>query len=187
MTGNLSPTKCAVKSFFGFLGGGYLLSQGAVPEPPLQYWRLSIEDCRLKSRTGARGCETRDYFHHGDTEKRPFLFALWITNAESFCSVRRFFLERDLPFGCGYAALCLGASVVRRFFQNSFKASNARATNSLRAVSRIEKSRIQERGKRKFETGNWKLETGNWEVVASTSFHFLVSIFFPVQFPISSF
>jgi hypothetical protein len=35
--------------------------------------------------------------------------------------------------------------------------------------------------------GNWKSETGNWELVASASFHFLVSIFFPVQFPISNF
>jgi hypothetical protein len=29
------------------------------------------------------------------------------TKAESFCSVRRFFPERDFPFGCAYAALCL--------------------------------------------------------------------------------
>jgi hypothetical protein len=35
--------------------------------------------------------------------------------------------------------------------------------------------------------GNWKSETGNWELVASAYFHFLVSIFFPVQFSISNF
>ena len=47
--------------------------------------------------------------------------------------------------------------------------------------------RIQEGGNWKSEIGNWKLETGNWKLVASASFHFLVSIFFPVQFLISSF
>jgi len=35
--------------------------------------------------------------------------------------------------------------------------------------------------------GDWKLEIGNWELVASASFHFLVSIFFPVQFSVSDF
>jgi hypothetical protein len=47
--------------------------------------------------------------------------------------------------------------------------------------------RSQDSGQRKFETGNWKLLIGNWELVASASFHFLVSIFFPVQFPVSNF
>jgi hypothetical protein len=44
-----------------------------------------------------------------------------------------------------------------------------------------------ELGARRGEIGNLKLEAGNWELVASASFHFLVSIFFPVQLPISNF
>jgi hypothetical protein len=47
MTHTLASTKWAVKDFFGFFGGGSFVA-GAVPEPPPQDWRLSIEDCRLK-------------------------------------------------------------------------------------------------------------------------------------------
>jgi hypothetical protein len=41
-----------------------------------------------------------------------------------------------------------------------------------------------ETGNWKLEIGNWKLGIGNWELVAGASFHFLVSIFFPVQLPV---
>ena len=51
---------------------------------------------------------------------------LCITNAESFCSVRRFFPERHFPFGCGYAALCLcGERFVSQFI-HSFPAMGIR-------------------------------------------------------------
>jgi hypothetical protein len=47
--------------------------------------------------------------------------------------------------------------------------------------------RIRDSGKRRLEIRNWKFEIGNWQLVASASFHFLVSIFFPVQFSVSDF
>jgi hypothetical protein len=48
-----------------------------------------------------------------------------------------------------------------------------------------EKCRIQDSGIRNQESGERKFEIGNWKLVASARFHFLVSIFFPVQFPVS--
>jgi hypothetical protein len=46
--------------------------------------------------------------------------------------------------------------------------------------------RIQGRGNLKLEIGNWKLETRSLSQFPFSSFHFLVSIFFPVQFPVSN-
>jgi hypothetical protein len=55
MTANLASARCAVKSFFGFFWGGVFVVTGAVPEPPLQYWRLSTQDSGVRSQDSGKG------------------------------------------------------------------------------------------------------------------------------------